>query len=92
MGEHLNETAYMARRSLTSRRDSNRFAVAREAGRIAEAAQRIADDVDNAIACGKVSSLAQDVQQLLIRATQLRAETEALEIFDVAFPAEGEKE
>jgi hypothetical protein len=38
-----------------------------------------------------VSSLAQQVQQLLIRATRLGAQTEALEIFDATFPVEGEK-
>jgi hypothetical protein len=71
--------------------DYNRTAVAREAGHVAEAAKRIADDVDNAIACGEVSSLAQAVQQLLVRATRFGAQMEALDIFDAAFPMEGEK-
>lgn len=76
----------MARRGLTSQIDYNRAAVTREATHVSEAAKRIAEDVDTAIATGKVSSLAQEVQQLLIRATQLGSQVEALEIFDAAFP------
>jgi hypothetical protein len=91
MTEHLSKTAYLARRRLTSQIDSNRMAVAREAQRVAEDAARIANDVDSAIACGRVPNLAQDVQQLLIRAIRLSTQTEALEIFDVAFSEEGEK-
>jgi hypothetical protein len=91
MTEHPNETARMARRGLTSQMDYNRAAVAREAEHIAESAKQIASNVDSAIAGGRVSSLAQQVQQLLIRATQLGAQTEALEVFDAALPVEGDK-
>lgn len=90
MTEHLNKTARTARWRLTSQMDYNRTAVMREANHVAEAAKRISDDVDTAIATGKVSSLAQEVQQLLIRATQLGAQMEALEVFDAAFSKEGE--
>jgi hypothetical protein len=83
--------ASAARNRLASQIGYDRDHAVREAQDIAEEAKRIANDIDAAIAGGKVSGLAQKVHHLLVRTAQLNVRKEALELFDAAFPGEGEK-
>lgn len=83
------QVAALARRRLTSQVNDDREQASRMAKGIAEDARRIAEDVDGAVAMGRVSALAQDVHQLMIRATRLRANQEALELLDAMMPANG---
>lgn len=85
-----NSIASMARNRLVSQAEYDRGYAIREAKDIAEEAKRIAEDIDAAIAGGKISGLAQKVHHLLVRTAQLDVRKEALELFDAALPGEGE--
>lgn len=86
-----NRMALLARRRLTSQIDHDRARAVQEAEHIADEAKRIASDIEGAITGGKVAALAQEIHHLLVRATQLKANKDALELFDAALPVEGEK-
>ncbi|MET8585718.1 hypothetical protein ABZX39_33345 [Streptomyces collinus] len=74
-------TESIAARMTASTMDRDRAALARDAHDIAEALERFAKDVDKGIATGEVNRIAQDVQQLLIRATRLAAVRETSELY-----------
>ncbi|MFJ6069028.1 hypothetical protein ACIQHU_39065 [Streptomyces tendae] len=71
----------MADRMTASTMDRDRAALVRDAQDIAEALAHFAKDVDKGIAIGEVNRIAQDVQQLLIRATRLGTMRETSELY-----------
>ncbi|KOT47257.1 MULTISPECIES: hypothetical protein [Streptomyces] len=58
-----------------------RITLAHDAQDISDALARFAKDVDKGIATGEANRIAQDVQQLLIRASRLAAVRETSELY-----------
>jgi hypothetical protein len=72
---------YTVERALTSRLENARASLTRDAQDIAEAAARLAGDVDSGIATGRVNSLAQDIQQFIVAAARYAATKETVELY-----------
>lgn len=75
----------MTTESIASRRlnlsiEDNREEIRRTAERVAESAARMAEDPDKMVSFGEETRIAQDVQELVIRATRLSALKEAAEL------------
>lgn len=71
-----------AARMTASMLDREHAALAREAQGIADAAQRIARDVEGALAGGDIKQLLQQTQELLIRATRATAVQQTAALYE----------
>jgi len=85
--DHGTPRPSLAARSVANSLDRDRQMIARDAQDIADAAARLARDPDAAIATGLPARMAQDMQQLLIRATKYAATQETGRLYEAEIEA-----